>query len=1570
MKKTLLLVLMGWMTLGIQAQRVTDKLDRGVVAVPKGEGNLVSWRMFGEEYYDTKYTLYRDGVEIAKDLTLSNYEDKSGSASSTYAVEAFVNGKSQGKSAAVQAWSQTYFDVPVLPVVNREGKTRVNSKTDGASTSSGYTINDISLADVDGDGVSEFIVKRNNSLGNLRQTSNTSDFNLYECYKTDGTRLWWIDLGPNMLAGPDEQWDMIGYDWDMDGKAEVLMRGADNMIIHTATGKTINVGDMTYDNGKGQTTREEYTHHGKEYLLYLNGATGEPYLDWDGSENWTPMLYPLPRFEAGEAKDVYNQTSTEYANVWGVQDTGHRSCKHYFGAPYLDGRTPAIFLGRGCYTRHKMCALQVDPATHQLKQLWRWNCYDKSSPWYGNGFHNFAIADVDMDGRDEIVFGSMILDDTGYGLATTGLGHGDAQHCGDLDPYRWGLEQFTCQEGSQGNSYWNATTGEVYYRKSDGGDDGRALAGNFSDNYPGCQGRSVSSGVIGLSSDKIINTNGDAMSGSYANLNNRIYWDGDLLDEILNSSGGEGRPAAIMKWGGSRIWTSNGAVHNNSSKCNPSAQGDILGDWREEVVLRTSDNSAMRIFCTNYATQYPIYTLWHDHVYRNGMCWQSVGYNQPPHVSFFLGELEGITIAPPPLVLRGRTELQNGATIQTTDDHLLVSGYEDQTFTVQDGAAPRILTVNAPAWVKGTGSQQATGSTPKSPARTIINYTTTLTGGAFSGTTRLVKQGEGTLVLPNVVEKHTGATDVWNGTLCFDGTMQSSPVWLNRHTTLISDGGQFLGGLKADYNATIYPGGKGKVGAITTSALTLGFGSRVVFDVTVPDGSSSATFDQLNIQTLAVETKDWSFGPKYKTPVFEFVGDVKALEAGKYLLGSVGAMAAESDVDGILLEGIADKRFQLELEDGKLYLVLEDMREATTVVWNGTAESNIWDLAVTQNFLNGTDPAYAAQGDDIIFDDNAQTGNVVVKGAVRPYSITFNNETLAYTLTGDSILGGGTITKNGAARVTINTENRTGATIVNGGTLEVNALANQTGIAYGALGNYRQKITVNDGSTFAVSQPIITDQPFTISGHVTFDVPTSMSFTLNQGIKGIGATLVKSGAGSLTLGPSNTFSTLVIRAGSVHDSGNGNVDQLPADVEFRNGSLTAANDENSEITGRMNFTVPKNYTGTFYGGYRSRYTGSLSGEGTFNVYTGGIRCYFDGDWSAFAGTIKAFKNNRQNKKAYDPVWAFRNTNGMPNATLDIAEGVRVSNEGKDISLGRVQGKGTLVGTGNWILGEDDKDFTLNVEVGVTSQRTVSVASGTTNTIEKSSTKLVKRGQGKMRIITLGNIYATLNVEAGTVTFNDAKLATNVTGGLATTVRDGGRLVGQGLLSGVTLYSGSELIPCASYLAENMPGTLKTNARLTANAGSVVNFLMNATKQSQLQCASMTMNGTVKVTLLSNYTPKLGDEFTLWTSTGSFTGTPQFDLPALPDGLYWDVSGVADKTGVLRVTDDPAGIGAIALNSEVECEVFTLGGTKVAALVATKADAVRLVRQKGLPVGTYVLKMRDGRRSEVQKVVVK
>jgi autotransporter-associated beta strand protein len=1478
MKKFILLAMMALLTTGAQAQRVTDVVDRGLVALPGGSGMFVSWRKFGEEYYDTKYNLYRNGTKIASDLTVSNYQDTSGSSSASYQVEAVVRGVVQEKSKAVKAWSQAYYDVKMKPVVNRAGQTIGNSvagNTGGADTSTpGYQLNDVSLADVDGDGISEFIVKRNNGTGNLRSASNRTDFNLYECYRIDGTRLWWIDLGPNLMAGADEQWDMIGYDWDMDGKAEMLMRGADNMIIHTGTGKTINIGNMTAGFG---SDRPEYMGVGNEYLLYLNGETGEPY-GWNGNESWTPMAYPLPQFEANES---YGSSS-----IWG--DLGHRMQKHYFGAPYIDGRKPSIFLGRGCYTRHKACVLDVNPVTHELTEVWRWNCYDGGSPWFGNGFHNFSIADVDMDGRDEIVYGSMILDDTGYGLCTTGLGHGDAHHCGDLDPYRWGLEMFTCQEGAQGNSYWNATTGDMYYRKADGGDDGRSLAGNFTNNYPGGQGRSVSSGVIGLSCDKVVDTNGDAMSGNYANLNNRVFWDGDLLDEIFNAKNGANRAGHIFKWGGNVIRSFDGIV-NNWTKCNPSAQGDIIGDWREEMVLRLADNTALRIYTTTDATSYGLYTLWHDHQYRNAMAWQCVGYNQPPHPSFFVGELEDITQAPPPLIVRGRTEVSGS--IGSTTDHLLISGYEDKNVSVQDGASPWILTVNAPAWVQGTGSRQATSGTPKQPQRNVVTYTTTLTGGAFSGETRLVKQGEGILVLPNVVEKHTGETNVWQGTLVFDGTMESSPVWLNRHTTLISNGGKFMGGLKADYNATVYPGGADNVGTITASTLELGFGSRLVFDLNATAG------DQLNADQLVIETKGeavWANGPKYKSPVIELkvAGE---LPEGTYVLGTVGAI--EGSLFSINIEGLGNsRRSTLVHEDGLLKLILSDMRPATTVVWNGASGDNTWEQAVSTNFLNDGQADYSAMGDDIVFDDSATNTAVQIKGAVSPRTITFNNNTKVYRILGDSIVGGGTITKNGKAKAVINTVNKTGTTFINEGTLEVNMLANKTGQDYGSLGGSTTPIKISNGATLSANGIITTTQPITVSDTVTLDVPASKSLTLFQGIKGTRATVIKSGTGSLSTGATNTYSRLIIKQGTVNADGTNNKDQLPATVEFQGGTLWAANNENTNINNSANLIVPKGKTGTFYGGFRSTYTGKLTGEGTFKVYTGGVRCYFDGDWSEFAGTIQISKNNRQNKKSYDPSFMYRNTKGLPNATVNVLEKVCFDNQGINIVLGSLTGKGTLIGSGQWILGSNDKDFFLNTEIGITSERTDDYG----NTVGKSASKLTKRGTGKMSMMSLGKLNAVLTIENGTVSFNEAKLENYVNGTNATTVKNGGRIVGQGKFSSMTLESGAELMPCGSYSNETTPGIIKTTAQLKALAGSTVTFLFNSTKQSALQPQIFTMNGTVKVVLLDDYVPQIGDEFTLWTTTGTFSGTPEFDLPLLPPGLEWDTSEVAQKTGVLRV----------------------------------------------------------------------
>ena len=174
-------------------------------------------------------------------------------------------------------------------------------------------------------------------------------------------------------------------------------------------------------------------------------------------------------------------------------------------------------------------------------------------------------------------------------------------------------------------NYRNATTSKLYYRLQSTSDDGRALCGNFTNAYPGSVGRSTQSGMVSTVADKPISELGDFIV--WSDLNFRIFWDGDLLDEVLNSPGTE-REAKVEKPGTGRIFTSSGCKMNNDSKNNPGATGDILGDWREEMVLRTGDNANLRIYTTTATTTHRLYTLWHDHQYRNAMVWQCVGYNQ------------------------------------------------------------------------------------------------------------------------------------------------------------------------------------------------------------------------------------------------------------------------------------------------------------------------------------------------------------------------------------------------------------------------------------------------------------------------------------------------------------------------------------------------------------------------------------------------------------------------------------------------------------------------------------------------------------------------------------------------------------------------------------------------------------------------------------------------------------------------------------------------------------------------------------------------------------------------------
>ena len=919
------------------AQRFTDNLDRGLVAVPIGaagnsNSNLVSWRRLAHEYYNVTYNVYKNGTRVASNLETTTYNDANGAPISTqYQVAAVVNGVEQAKCEAVSPWTQYvyhltdrcptgYIDINLAAVYDRTG----------ADVSSNYSPNDAEMADLDGDGQLEIIIKRLNTADastaideSRIYSPNSTQFVVIDAYDVnwqtgDASLMWRIDCGPNMVSMNSTEINIIAYDWDEDGQAEVVMRGADNMIVYGTDGRTqlYTIGDMSVNTRSVfNTTNAQYawTRTGAEYLIYMNGKTGELYQQTD---------FPLKRLESGESN---------LKSAWG-DDYGHRSSKYFLGAPFLNGRQASLFLARGIYTRHKMIAMDLNRSTHQWTERWRWNNNSRGSSWYGNGYHNYIIADVDEDGRDEIVYGSMVIDDNGKGLSTTGLGHGDAQHVSDMDPYRKGLEFFGCNEDNPGMNYRDATTSKIYVRKTAGGDDGRALMANFSNTYPGSQGRSASTGVFSSVSDKDISEYSGDSYITWSDLNFRIYWDGDLCSEILNSPG-EAREAKIEKPGKGRLFTSSGCNMNNGSKNNPCFQGDIIGDWREEIVVRRG--TGLRVYTSGMSTNYSQPSLWFDHQYRQAMVWQMMAYNQPPHLSYFLGEMENITIAPPPLTTRERTEVESGSSITTGHNGKHVLLCDASTVGIDNsGVSPEVITVNVNTIVAGNDNNNSIKTTEQS-----TQLGSGSEKGDITGSTRLVKQGNGLLKLTAREFSYSGPTDIWGGTLRFRGTLTNSDVWMNRHTSFFS-GATIKKSLTMEYGATLYPTNSdvndaavASFGTTTIGTLNLHEGARIVFQL----DPVNSQFDRVDIGTLNIRKRTgnaWEqHGPQYLKPVIE-IRAVSALSGTTYELGSLNEIVGGT-VNDIMLEG-AGENSSLKFQNGKLILdISNESVTAPTVVGNG-----------------------------------------------------------------------------------------------------------------------------------------------------------------------------------------------------------------------------------------------------------------------------------------------------------------------------------------------------------------------------------------------------------------------------------------------------------------------------------------------------------------------------------------------------------------------------------------------------------------------------------------------------------
>ena len=574
----------------------TEKLDRGVVAIRQADGRaFISWRTLMTDPKSAAFDVYRNGQKLNQaPLTKGGtwFIDDNPTDGAVYEVRCEME-EGRGKKEDISHLTSSISHQPssISPLPSAIGYLSIPLQKPDEM----HTANDASVADVDGDGQYEIILKWDPWNAHDNSHDGITGPTLLDCYRLNGERLWRIDLGQNIRSGAHYT-PFIVYDLDGDGKAELMVKTADG--TRDAKGTVIGDSLADYRNPAGRILT------GPEYISVFNGLTGavmdtKPYIP--------------------ERGDVNN---------WG-DNRGNRSERYLAAVGYFGGRTPSAVFCRGYYTRSVLAAWDWDG--HELKQRWVFDTND--APWAsyaGQGNHNLRVADVDGDGWDEITYGSMAVDHDGKGLYNTGMGHGDAIHLiadhKDGQLYIW-----DCHENKRdGSDLRNAKTGEVVFQVKSSTDVGRAMAADIDPTNPGTEMWSIDSrGVRNMKGEVIDHINPRGLS-----INFGIWWDGDLLRELLDRS-------AVSKYD----WQSNSMTvlqrlngqFNNGTKQNPCLSADILGDWREEVITRNRESTELRIYVSTIPTDYRINCLMQDIPYRLSVATENVGYNQPPETGFYLG---------------------------------------------------------------------------------------------------------------------------------------------------------------------------------------------------------------------------------------------------------------------------------------------------------------------------------------------------------------------------------------------------------------------------------------------------------------------------------------------------------------------------------------------------------------------------------------------------------------------------------------------------------------------------------------------------------------------------------------------------------------------------------------------------------------------------------------------------------------------------------------------------------------------------------------------------------------------
>ena len=589
-----------------------EKLSRGLIGIPTEEGMYFSWRMTLEDAAGLQFDLYRSSgggaeVKVNKEPIdrTSDFLDRT--------VDYTVDNRWTLKATTgeVATWTRLkgekrnpYLSIPICKP--EDGEIAGEPFT--------YTANDCSVGDLDGDGEYEIILKWSPSNSKRPPQRGFTGNTYLDAYKMDGTRLWRIDLGPNVRSGAATT-NFLVFDFDGDGCAEICCKTGDG----TVDGLGHRIGDAQVDWRTWDKKSPTYGKivNGPEYLTVFEGRTGKE-LD---SKEYIPTRYPL---------DGWGGVGGNCGN----DNTGGRSDRFTAGVAFLDGKTPSPIMVRGWYGRTVVAAWTFTNGA--LKHTWT---FDRAAPGWeaysGMGNHSVTVADFDGDGCDEICVGAMTVDHDGKGLFTTGLRHGDALHAGRFIPSRQGMQVFGVHENEGDNeivkrtpavAMFDGATGEIIWQDGLGQDAGRGVAADIDPRYDGAECWCNIGGLRrGDTGEIISNRKPDSC-------NFTIYWDADPLAELLDH-------VSISKWNWNAESTdlllkAEGVVSNNGTKGNPCLSGDILGDWREEVIWPSEDQTELRIYSTTIPAVDRRATWMNDRQYRLAIAWQNVAYNQPPHPSF------------------------------------------------------------------------------------------------------------------------------------------------------------------------------------------------------------------------------------------------------------------------------------------------------------------------------------------------------------------------------------------------------------------------------------------------------------------------------------------------------------------------------------------------------------------------------------------------------------------------------------------------------------------------------------------------------------------------------------------------------------------------------------------------------------------------------------------------------------------------------------------------------------------------------------------------------------------------